>query len=215
MKWKPSASGPSSGSGTVSLRDGRRQDAVRIVLGGDHKLVSPISSRAASPLKERMVASWLFQPKRPTRVVVGSSSNGTMSLPACASPLTPKPRGRHRRWLPPSRSPACRWWVVGHDVGHGRQFFSAGQINARDLSKEPPYSSSSMNPSFLSSMPKRITVWLPWPPTGLLWQLAQDCLLKIGPKPLGDEGGVVELGPDLKNGRCTRHQGLKWDHLWG
>ena len=54
---------------------------------GISRLVSPISSRAASPLKERMVASWLFQPKRPTRVVVGSSSNGTMF----ARPLTPGP----------------------------------------------------------------------------------------------------------------------------
>ena len=187
----------------VALRDGRRQDAVGIVLGGDQSVGQShfFSGRITAERKNggqlafpaeaaHSSGSWIFKQWDDVRSPAYARPTGLQSQEVGIGD------GFHQAVAQHADGES-----VGHDVGHGRQFFSAGQINARDLEQGTAV--------FLELDESLFFVFHAEANHGLAAMAADRVVVAVGTgllvedRPqaiLGDEGGVVELGPGLKTG---------------
>ena len=187
----------------VALRDGRRQDAVGIVLGGDQSVGQShfFSGRITAERKNggqlafpaeaaHSSGSWIFKQWDDVRSPAYARPTGLQSQEVGIGD------GFHQAVAQHADGES-----VGHDVGHGRQFFSAGQINARDLEQGAAV--------FLELDESLFFVFHAEANHGLAAMAADRVVVAVGAgllvedRPqaiLGDEGGVVELGPGLKTG---------------
>ena len=188
MPCTPKPSGWSSGSGTVS----HSASTVPLPLGAfsaaRKRLVRPISLSAASAANVSSVATWAFQPKRPTRSVPGSSRGATR----WARPLRPAGGVVSRARMsassrastrPAPKSGVVSRWAVTLACGGTTSRHSAAMASA--CSNEPPRAASGSKGSGGSAArPKRVTRLALEPPTrGRAWQAAQEWSFMIGPRP--------------------------------
>ena len=187
----------------VALRDGRRQDAVGIILGGDQSVGQShfFSGRITA---ERKNGGQLALPTKAPHSGGGRifKQRNNVGPPAHARPTGLQGQevrigdGFHQAVAQHADGES-----VGHDVGHGWQFLGAGQVDTRDLEQGAAV--------FLKLDESLFFVFHPEANHGLAAMAADRVVVAVGAglliedrsqAILGDEGCVVELGPSLKAG---------------